>query len=49
MATVQRRVEAFMAGCLTGCLTCDETVRLVKLLTCPSCEVQVYDCGKAVR
>lgn len=35
----KRRVEIFTAGCLL----CDETVKLVKELACPSCEVAVYD------
>lgn len=39
MATLQRRVEVFTAGCPI----CVETVRLVTSMACPSCEVQVYD------
>lgn len=39
MATVKRRVEVFIAGCPI----CEETVRLVQALACPSCDVQVYD------
>jgi hypothetical protein len=39
MASVTRRVEVFTAGCPI----CDETVRLVQSVACPSCEVQVYD------
>ena len=35
----KRRVEIFTAGCPL----CDETVRLVKELACPSCEVIVYN------
>lgn len=35
----KRKVEVFTAGCLL----CDQTVRLVKELACPSCEVIVYD------
>lgn len=39
MATAKRRVEVFTAGCPV----CDEAVRLVQSLVCPSCDVQVYD------
>lgn len=39
MATAKRRVEVFTAGCLI----CEERVRLVNSMACPSCEVQVYD------
>lgn len=35
----QRRVEVFTAGCSF----CDEAVRLVRSLACPSCKVLVYD------
>jgi protein-disulfide isomerase len=35
----KRRVEVFTAGCPL----CDETVKLVKELACPSCEVTVCD------
>jgi glutaredoxin len=35
----KRRVEVFTAGCPL----CDEAVRMVKDLACPSCEVVVYD------
>ena len=35
----KRKVEVFSAGCPT----CQETVKLVKSLACPSCEVQVLD------
>ena len=55
MATVRRRVELFTAGCQV----CEEVVRLIKSMACPSCDVQVYDLregcatnecrGKAVR
>ena len=34
-----RRVEVFTAGCHI----CDEVVKTVKDLACPSCEVTVYD------
>lgn len=37
--TKQRRVEVFTAGCPL----CDETVALVKKLSCPSCDVSVYN------
>jgi glutaredoxin len=39
MATAQRRVEVFTAGCPI----CNDAVRLVTSLACPGCEVQVYD------
>ncbi len=39
MATIKRRVEVFTAGCPI----CEETVRLVQALACPSCDVQVSD------
>lgn len=35
----KRRIEVFTAGCPL----CDETVALVNKLTCPSCQVTVYD------
>jgi len=35
----KRTVEVFTAGCPV----CDETVKLVKSLACPSCDVQVLD------
>jgi glutaredoxin len=38
----KRKVEVFTAGCPL----CDETVRLVKRITCPSCDVIVYDLKK---
>lgn len=37
--TTRRKVEVFTAGCPL----CDDTVKLVKELTCPSCDVTVYD------
>lgn len=37
--TDKRRIEVFTAGCPL----CDETVRMVKDITCPSCELTVYD------
>lgn len=33
----QRKVEVFIAGCPL----CDETVQLVKKLSCPSCNVKI--------
>jgi len=42
MTTQKRSVEIFTAGCPV----CEETVRLVNSLACPSCEVQVYDLRK---
>jgi glutaredoxin len=35
----KRKVEVFTAGCPL----CDETVKLVKELVCPSCELTVYN------
>ncbi len=35
----KRKVEVFTAGCPL----CDETIKLVKALACPSCDVTVYD------
>lgn len=35
----KRKVEIFIAGCPL----CDETVKLVKSLSCPSCDVVVYN------
>ncbi|MCF6092798.1 glutaredoxin [Microaerobacter geothermalis] len=35
----KRQIEIFIAGCPL----CDETVKLVKELTCDNCEVQIYD------
>lgn len=35
----RRTVELFTAGC--PC--CDEVVKLVKSLACPSCDVQIFD------
>lgn len=37
--TIKRKVEVFSAGCPV----CQETVKLVESLACPSCEVQVLD------
>ena len=39
MGIVKRLVEVFTAGCPI----CEGTVRLVKSLICPSCELKVYD------
>ena len=38
-ATTKRKVEVFSAGC--PC--CEEAVKLVKSIACPSCEVTVLD------
>lgn len=38
----KRKVEVFVAGCPL----CDETVKLVKELSCPSCDVTVYNLQK---
>jgi glutaredoxin 3 len=35
----KRKIEIFSAGCGV----CDETIELVKQITCPSCEVEVLD------
>ncbi len=42
MATEKRRVEVFTAACPL----CEDAVRLVTSLACPSCEVQIYDLRK---
>lgn len=39
MATAKRRVEVLTAGCPV----CEEAVRLVHSLACPSSDVHVYD------
>ena len=36
---MKRTIEVFSAGC--PC--CDETVKLVQSLACPSCDVQILD------
>lgn len=41
MAT-KRKIEVFSAGCSA----CDETVKLVNSLACPSCDVTVLDMKK---
>ena len=38
----QRKVEIFSAGC--GC--CEETIRLVKSIACPSCDITVVDMNR---
>lgn len=38
----KRKVEVFTAGCPV----CDEAVKTVKSVACPSCEVVVYDLNK---
>jgi glutaredoxin len=35
----KRKVEIFSAGC--GC--CEDTVRLVKSIACPSCDIRILD------
>ncbi len=35
----KRKVEVFTSGCYL----CDETVKLVKDIACPNCDVTVYD------
>ena len=35
----KRKVEIFSAGC--GC--CEETIRLIKSIACPSCDITVLD------
>ncbi len=37
--TTKRKIEVFGAGCPA----CEETIRLVKSVACPSCEVAVLD------
>jgi len=39
MTTTKRRVEVFTAGCPL----CEDAVRLVTSLACPSCDLQIYD------
>lgn len=41
--SAKRRVEVFTAGCSLR----DETVKLVKELACPSCEVNIYGLSKS--
>ena len=38
----KRKVEVFTADCPI----CNETVKLVKELSCPSCDVSIYDLRK---
>jgi glutaredoxin 3 len=35
----KRKVEIFSAGC--GC--CEETIKLVKSIACPSCDIAILD------
>jgi glutaredoxin 3 len=35
----KRKIEIFSAGCVA----CDETVKMVKAVACPSCEIEVLD------
>ncbi|AMV70680.1 hypothetical protein DBW_0280 [Desulfuromonas sp. DDH964] len=37
--TTKRKIEVFSAGCPA----CQETVKLVESLACPSCDVEVLD------
>ncbi len=37
--TTKRTIEVFSAGCPA----CEETIRLVNSVACPSCDVQVLD------
>ncbi|HEX9667512.1 MAG TPA: thioredoxin family protein [Thermodesulfobacteriota bacterium] len=37
--STKRNIEIFSAGCLA----CEETIRLINRVTCPSCEVIVLD------
>lgn len=39
MGNIKRLVEVFTAGCPI----CEDTVRLMKSLVCPSCELKIYD------
>lgn len=39
MANAKRRVEVFTAGCPI----CNDTVKLVKSLVCPSCDLKIHD------
>ena len=45
MMMTKRRVEVFTAGCPI----CDETVTLVTSVTCPCCDVQIYDLREGCR
>jgi glutaredoxin len=39
MGNIKRLVEVLTAGCPI----CEDTVRLMKSLVCPSCELKIYD------
>ena len=39
MMNERRKIEIFSAGCPA----CDETVRMVNAIACPSCDVEVLD------
>lgn len=39
MASTKRTIEVFTAGCPI----CEDTVKLVQSLVCPSCDLQIYD------
>lgn len=37
--TIKRKIEIFSAGCPA----CEEAIKLVRSISCPSCEVEVVD------
>ena len=39
--TTKRQIEIFSAGCAV----CEETVKMVQDMACPSCEISVLDMG----
>lgn len=43
MTDQKRKVEVFTAGCPV----CDPTVKMVRELACPSCEVKIHDLNKS--
>lgn len=40
--SAKRKIEIFSAGCPA----CDETVKLVNQLACPSCDISIFDMKK---
>jgi glutaredoxin 3 len=38
----KRTIEVFSAGCTF----CEETIRLIQSIACPSCEIEVHDMHK---
>ncbi len=40
--TIKRKIEIFSAGCPT----CEEAIKLVNSIACPSCEIEVLDMGE---